>query len=112
MDKLLPLESPCALLLAEFIRVVTRAKLVQWSLADADDPGEGFGADLDLGSDISIGVRRAGHDFTAGIVFISDEPALQPTADGGADVNVPEEINAAVDEELYLEVQEACRATA
>jgi hypothetical protein len=111
MDKILPLESPCALLLAEFIRVITRAKLVQWGLADANDPEEGFGADLDLGSDISIGVRRAGDGFTAGVVFILDEPAMQPTEDGGADINFPEEINAAIDEDLYLEVEDNYNAT-
>jgi hypothetical protein len=97
-------------LVAECIRVITRAKLVSWGLADADDPQEGF--ETNLGSDLTISVRREGNGFTAGILFVSDdyEPALQRTADGGADICEPEEINVVIDEDVYVEVEEAYHA--
>jgi len=112
-DKVFPLRSPCALLMAEFIRVITRAKLVEWGLADDDDPEAGFGANLDVGSDLAIGVNREEKGFTAAILFESDaEPMLQRTAHGAADLHEPEKINAAIDEALYLEVEDAYRAKA
>jgi hypothetical protein len=109
-DKIFSLGSPCAVVLAEFVRVVTRAKLAGWTLADQEDPGAGFSADLNVGSDIGIGVYRKGPRFVASIMWDPDgEPMLQPNAKGGADIYVPDQVAAAIDAELYAEVENAYR---
>ena len=111
-EKILPLGSPGAVLMAEFILVVTRARLIVWELADEEDEEEGFGADLEVGSDLAIGVYRKGQGFEARIDWNPDEePMMQRTAAGGANIYMPESITAAIEEELYAEVDKAYHAT-
>jgi hypothetical protein len=113
-DETFPLRSPFALLLAEFIRVITRSHLVVWKRADAEDLDAGFCADLDLGdSDLAIGIYPEGQGFEADVIWnMDDEPMLPSTDDGGADLYMPESMAAAVDAKLYAEVKEAYSATA
>lgn len=110
IDKVIPLGSPAAPLMTEFIRLLTRKSLVIWQPADEEEPDAGFAADLNLGSgsDLAISVNREENRFTASIVWNIDEEALlQPAAEGGAEIHVPEEITAAVDAKLYAEVEKA-----
>jgi hypothetical protein len=97
------------LLLAEFIRVITRSRLVVWTR-----PGEGdeerFEAAFDTGaSDIEImvlpskvlrgGRLRRGKGFRGQISWYGEDDAVLA------------ELEAAIDAELYAEVEESCRAS-
>ena len=87
-------------LLAEFVRVITRSQLVVWSRTDDDDETAGFSAALDTGaSDLEIMVRRSEVGFRAAVSWF------------GKDDAVVAEMKAAIDAELYAEVEESYRAS-
>lgn len=118
-DEISPLGSPCARLMAEFIRIVTRQQIACWGLSDADDEEAGFGADINedsdpsigSGSDLSIGVCRVGQGFAAEILFDADGYECdQRVAEGREDAYETIVIAAAIDAELYAEVEEAYKA--
>jgi hypothetical protein len=89
-----------ALLLAEFIRVITRSHLVVWSRTDDADDGSGFSAAIDSGaSDLEILVCPSEAGFSAAIAWYDeDDDAIA-------------EMEAAVAAELYAEVEESWRAS-
>jgi hypothetical protein len=94
---------------AAIIRSLNEHSLLAWDRSDYDDESAGFSADLDL----MISVQREGDGFTAAIVFNPDAlPVLDRTADGGADVYMPEEITLPIDASLYAEIEKAFRQRA
>jgi hypothetical protein len=89
-----------ALLLAEFVRVITRSRIVVWSRTDDADDDSGFSAAIDSGaSDLEILVSPTEAGFMAAIAWYDeDDDAIA-------------EMEAAVAAELYAEVEESWRAS-
>lgn len=99
-------EKQLSALATSIIRSLNKHALLAWDRSDYEDESAGFSADLDL----AISVQQEGDGFTVAITFAPDAlPAMERTADGGADVYMPEEITLPIDADLYAEIEKAFR---
>jgi hypothetical protein len=98
------------LLLAEFVRVVTRSRLVAWTRMGEDDDEERFEAALDTGTCADL-VARRGRVAVADLEIMVRRGKVAVSWYGEDDDELAY-LEAPIDAELYAEVEESCRASA